>query len=63
MIIYPGAAHPGPVTTYEDHRMAMSFSLLGLVHSGIQIRDPECVGKTFPDFFDVLDTLRPEPIH
>ena len=63
MIIYPGAARQGAVTTYEDHRMAMSFSLLGLVHPGIQIRDPECVGKTFPDFFDVLDTLRPEPIH
>ncbi len=63
MIIYPGRPRPGAVTTYEDHRMAMSFALLGLVHPGIQIRDPECVGKTFPDFFDVLDTLRPEPIH
>jgi 3-phosphoshikimate 1-carboxyvinyltransferase len=39
--------------------MAMSFSLLGLVHPGISIRDPQCVAKTFPDFFEVLDTLRP----
>lgn len=63
MIIYPGAARPGVVTTYEDHRMAMSFSLLGLVHPGIQIRDPDCVAKTFPDFFEVLETLRPEPLY
>jgi 3-phosphoshikimate 1-carboxyvinyltransferase len=62
MIIYPGTARPGVVTTYEDHRMAMSFALLGLIHPGIQIRDPECVGKTFPDFFDVLDTLRPDSL-
>ncbi|MBT8241704.1 MAG: 3-phosphoshikimate 1-carboxyvinyltransferase [Acidimicrobiia bacterium] len=62
MIVYPGSARSGVVTTYEDHRMAMSFALLGLVHPGIQIRDPECVGKTFPDFFDVLDTLRPNSL-
>ncbi len=60
IVIYPGNARPGVVTTYEDHRMAMSFALLGLKHPGIQIRDPECVAKTFPDFFDVLDTLRPQ---
>ncbi|NNF53697.1 MAG: 3-phosphoshikimate 1-carboxyvinyltransferase [Acidimicrobiales bacterium] len=62
MIIYPGPAQPGTVTTYEDHRMAMSFALLGLVHPGIAVSDPACVGKTFPEFFEVLDTLRPEPM-
>jgi 3-phosphoshikimate 1-carboxyvinyltransferase len=62
LIIHPGNARPGVVTTYEDHRMAMSFALLGLKHPGIQIRDPECVAKTFPDFFDVLETLRPESV-
>jgi 3-phosphoshikimate 1-carboxyvinyltransferase len=60
LIVYPGPARPGAVTTYEDHRMAMSFSLLGLKHPGIQIRDPECVSKTFPDFFEVLDRIRPD---
>lgn len=58
LIVYPGRATPGRVSTYDDHRMAMSFSLLGLVHPGIGIEDPECVAKTFPDFFEVLTTLR-----
>jgi 3-phosphoshikimate 1-carboxyvinyltransferase len=58
MIIEPGQPSPGPVATYDDHRMAMSFSLLGLVHDGIEIEDPGCVAKTFPRFFDVLDQLR-----
>ncbi len=62
MIVYPGVARPGSVNTYDDHRMAMSFSLLGLVHPGIEIRDPECVSKTFPDYFEVLETLHPEPL-
>jgi 3-phosphoshikimate 1-carboxyvinyltransferase len=38
--------------------MAMSFALLGLVTPGIRIADPECVDKTFPDYFQVLDQLR-----
>ena len=56
--------HPGPrrtagvVETYDDHRMAMSFALLGLRVPGIEIADPGCVAKTFPDFFEVLDSLR-----
>lgn len=58
MIVYPGRATPGTVATYDDHRMAMSFALLGLVHPGISIEDPDCVAKTFPDYFDVLATLR-----
>ena len=56
--IHPGAPQPGRVKTSDDHRMAMSFALLGLVHPGIEIDDPSCVAKTFPDFFTVLDTLR-----
>lgn len=58
MVIRPGAARPGAVRTYDDHRMAMSFALLGLVHPGIAIENPGCVAKTFPDFFDRLDALR-----
>ena len=46
------------VSAVPDHRMAMSFSLLGLVHPGIGIADPGCVAKTFPDYFEVLDSLR-----
>jgi 3-phosphoshikimate 1-carboxyvinyltransferase len=58
MIIRPGSPKPGRVETYDDHRMAMSFALLGLRHPGIEIGDPGCVSKTFPDFFAVLDKLR-----
>ncbi len=60
MIIQPGPPQPGVVETYDDHRMAMSFALLGLRHPGIEIANPGCVSKTFPDFFDVLDRLRTE---
>jgi 3-phosphoshikimate 1-carboxyvinyltransferase len=57
-VIHPGAPQPGAVATYDDHRMAMSFALLGLVRPGIVINDPGCVSKTFPNYFDVLDALR-----
>ena len=48
---------PATVETYNDHRMAMSFSVLGLKSSGITINDPGCVAKTFPDFFKRLELL------
>ena len=48
---------PAPVRTYGDHRMAMAFSLVGLRVPGVAIDGPQCVSKTFPDFFDVLETL------
>jgi 3-phosphoshikimate 1-carboxyvinyltransferase len=57
-VVPPGTASPGAVDTYDDHRMAMSFALLGLVRPGIVINDPGCVSKTFPTYFDVLETLR-----
>lgn len=47
-----------PVHTYEDHRMAMAFALVGLADGPITIEDPDCVGKTFPGFWYMLDTLR-----
>lgn len=56
-VIHPGTPQPAQVETYDDHRMAMSFALLGLRVPGIEIVDPVCVGKTFPGFFDVLDSL------
>lgn len=56
--IHPGSPVPGTVRTRDDHRMAMSFALLGLIHPGIGIDDPGCVTKTFPEFFAVLDRLR-----
>lgn len=57
--ITPGPVRAGIVHTYDDHRMAMSFSLLGLRVPGIVIDDPGCVAKTFPTYFDVLESMRP----
>jgi 3-phosphoshikimate 1-carboxyvinyltransferase len=45
---------PALIETYDDHRMAMSFALIGLRVPGIRISDPACVGKTYPAFFDDL---------
>lgn len=49
---------PAAIQTYNDHRMAMAFSLIGLRVPGISIENPSCVTKTFPDFFTVLESLR-----
>ena len=43
------------VETYDDHRMAMGFSLIGLRSPGIVIDNPGCCRKTFEDYFEVLE--------
>lgn len=59
MTIYPCQAFkPANVQTYNDHRMAMSFALIGLRFDGVTIENPACVSKTFPNYFEVLETLR-----
>lgn len=59
MTIYPvEKMRPTVIQTYNDHRMAMAFSLIGLRVEGISIENPSCVSKTFPNFFEVLETLR-----
>ena len=59
LTIYPvETIQPATVQTYNDHRMAMAFALLGLRASGVQIENPGCVSKTFPEFFQVLELLR-----
>jgi len=45
---------PALVHTYKDHRVAMAFGLLGLLHDGIRIQDPACVEKSFPAYWDEL---------
>jgi len=63
MTIYPCQTFkPANIQTYNDHRMAMAFSLIGLRVPGITIENPGCVSKTFPDYFDVLETLRVSPL-
>ncbi|MBO4980547.1 MAG: 3-phosphoshikimate 1-carboxyvinyltransferase [Lachnospiraceae bacterium] len=55
--IYPGTPAPSFVDTYDDHRMAMGFSLIGLRAPGIAIKDPGCCRKTFENYFEVLDRM------
>ncbi len=57
-VIRPGAPGPAEIRTYGDHRMAMSFAVLGLAAEGISIRDPGCVAKTFPGFWETLEEVR-----
>ncbi|GMH46492.1 hypothetical protein TrRE_jg4199 [Triparma retinervis] len=45
------------VETYDDHRMAMAFSLAACGGVNVTIEDPKCTGKTFPDYFEVLESV------
>lgn len=57
LTIVPGELHGAAIATYDDHRMAMAFSLAGLKIDGVRILDPECVSKTWPGYFDVLEAM------
>lgn len=50
--VHPSTPRPGRVATFEDHRIAMAFAVVGLAVDGVVITDAECVRKTVPDFFD-----------
>ena len=54
----PDRLHGEKIHTYNDHRMAMSFALAGLLIPGVTILDPGCVKKTYPDFWTDLEALR-----
>jgi 3-phosphoshikimate 1-carboxyvinyltransferase len=56
--VQPGPVHGARFETYDDHRMAMSLALLGLRVPGVEIAGPECVAKTYPRFFEDLESLR-----
>ena len=62
--IHPASIRPATIACHRDHRIAMSFAILGcydLLGNGkswLQIKDPACCGKTFPHFFEVLESLR-----
>ena len=53
----PSVLVPATVQTYDDHRMAMSFAIAGLRLPGVTICDPDCVRKTFPNFFEMLERI------
>jgi len=56
--ITPAKLKPGiAIDTYDDHRMAMSFSLVSLGGVPVRINDPQCVAKTFPGYFEMLRSI------
>jgi 3-phosphoshikimate 1-carboxyvinyltransferase len=62
LTVYPSRStdlHGAEIETYNDHRMAMCFAVLGLKVPGIKIENPACVKKTFPNFFQKLATPPP----
>ena len=63
LVVYPSRTndlHGAEIETYNDHRMAMCFAVLGLKVPGIKIKNPACVRKTFPNFFQKLATPPPK---
>jgi 3-phosphoshikimate 1-carboxyvinyltransferase len=60
LTVWPSPLHGAEIETYNDHRMAMCFAILGLKVPGIKIKNPACVKKTFPNFFQKL--VVPPPI-
>jgi 3-phosphoshikimate 1-carboxyvinyltransferase len=56
--VIPGPFRGASIDTYDDHRMAMSFALVGLKQPGVIINDPGCTSKTYPRFFEDLESLR-----
>ena len=57
VVIYPGKLHGAEIETYEDHRVAMSFAIAGLIIDGIVIKNPMCCRKTFENYFEILDKI------
>jgi len=60
LTVFPSTLHGAEIETYNDHRMAMCFAILGLKVPGIRLKNPSCVKKTFPNFFQKLATDPPQ---
>jgi 3-phosphoshikimate 1-carboxyvinyltransferase len=59
LTVFPSQLHGAEIETYNDHRMAMCFAILGLKVPGIRLQNPACVKKTFPNFFQKMATRPP----
>lgn len=57
LIVHGGTPHGASIATYEDHRMAMSFAMLGARIGGIAIEEPRVVEKSFPSFWQVIGSF------
>jgi 3-phosphoshikimate 1-carboxyvinyltransferase len=55
LVIQPGQPRPVTVETYDDHRMAMAFALIGVRSGGMRISNPGCTAKTFEGYFELLN--------
>jgi 3-phosphoshikimate 1-carboxyvinyltransferase len=65
-VVPPPALRPAAIATYDDHRMAMCFALAAFGGVDVTILDPNCVAKTFPEYFAVLSGItgvEPEYVH
>lgn len=60
LTITPKPMHGAAIETYNDHRIAMSFAVAGLRQEGISVRNPDCVAKSFPGFWDQFAQLEPK---
>jgi 3-phosphoshikimate 1-carboxyvinyltransferase len=60
LTVSPSELHAAEIETYDDHRMAMCFAMIALAVPGIGIRNPACVRKTFPNFFQKLAATPPD---
>jgi 3-phosphoshikimate 1-carboxyvinyltransferase len=60
--VTPRPVRPATVRTYDDHRMAMAFSIVGLRAPGLRIADPGCTAKTFPGYWDALTSAGVEVV-
>ena len=49
--------HGARLETHHDHRLAMAFGLLGLVVDGVEVADPDVVSKSWPSFWDMLESI------
>ena len=57
IVIQPGATKGCQIETFDDHRVAMAFSLPGLLTEGVEVLDPGCCRKTFENYFEVLEEV------
>jgi 3-phosphoshikimate 1-carboxyvinyltransferase len=55
--IIGGTPQGADIETYDDHRIAMSFAVAGLKAEGVVIHNPDCVAKSFPDFWEYFENL------
>jgi 3-phosphoshikimate 1-carboxyvinyltransferase len=62
LVIHPVPLHGAAVSPHDDHRLAMSFALIGMRVPGVVVEQPECVSKSFPRFWEEFGRLIGTPI-